>query len=104
MPSFEATRRKFCSSGKFKSMMPFTSGPTTNFSIYISGAFKKVFLPPAANTEMALACPIAIIRVPSIGSTAIDTNSPIPEPTFSLIYNIGAWSISPSPMTISASI
>ena len=85
-------------------MMPFASGPTTNFSIYMSGAFKKVFLPPAANTEMALACPIAVIRVPSIGSTAIDTNSPIPEPTFSPIYNIGAWSISPSPMTISASI
>jgi len=65
--------------------MPFTSGPTTNFSIYISGAFKKVRLPPAANTEIAFDCPIAVIRVPSIGSTAIETSSPLPDPTFSPI-------------------
>ena len=57
---------------------------------YLYPFFKKVFFPPAANTEIALVCPIAVIRVPSIGSTAIDTNSPMPDPTFSPIYSIGA--------------
>ena len=104
LPIREATRRKFCSSGKFRSIMPLASGPTINFSIYMSGARRKVFLPPAASTEIALSWPSAVKRVPSIGSTAIETNSPIPEPTFSPIYNIGASSISPSPITISPSI
>ena len=44
--------------------------------------------------------PFDVIVVPSKGSKAISTASPFPEPTFSPIYNIGASSLSPSPMTI----
>ena len=87
LPFLEATRRMFCSSGRFRSIIPFASLSTTNFSIYISGARKKVFLPPAASTAIAPACPIAVIRVPSIGSTAIATSSSCgsERPTFSPI-------------------
>ena len=51
-----------------------------NVSIYISGAFRNEPLSPAASTATALFCPIAVMRVPSIGSTAISTPSP-PQPT-----------------------
>ena len=39
--------------------------------------------------------------VPSRGSTAISILGPIPFPSFSPIYNIGASSSSPSPITLS---
>ena len=44
--------------------------------------------------------PFEVIVVPSNGSKAISTASPLPVPTFSPIYNIGASSLSPSPITI----
>ena len=39
--------------------------------------------------------------MPSTGSTAISINGPFPVPSFSPIYNIGASSSSPSPITTS---
>ena len=68
-----ATLWIFSIKGLFKSIAPFASGPTINFSIYISGAFKKLPLFATAKTVIALACPWAVILVPSTGSTAIST-------------------------------
>ncbi|EDN56842.1 hypothetical protein VEx25_0188 [Vibrio antiquarius] len=95
-----ATFSRFSFNGFSKSITPFAPGPTTSFSMYISGALRKLPFSPAASTASAFDCPIAVMRVPSIGSTAISTSSP-PIPTCSPMYSIGASSISPSPMTIS---
>ncbi len=100
LPSAFATWFRLSLSGKLRSMQPFAPGPTTNFSMYISGAFRKLPFSPTASTAKALDCPMAVMRVPSIGSTAISTASP-PRPTCSPMYSIGASSISPSPITIS---
>src|SRR6266478_889896 len=73
--------------------------PTAILSIYTSGALRK---PPAsaiAMTARALAPPLAVIVVPSSGSSAISIGGPFPVPTFSPIKSIGASSRSPSPMT-----
>ncbi len=43
--------------------------------------------------------PIAVRRVPSIGSTATSHSGPEPSPTRSPLNSIGASSFSPSPMT-----
>ena len=43
--------------------------------------------------------PIAVSRVPSIGSTATSASAPVPSPTSSPLNSIGASSFSPSPMT-----
>ena len=48
---------------------------------------------------MALLWPLAHSVVPSIGSTATSASGPVPSPTRSPLYSIGAWSFSPSPMT-----
>src|SRR5579883_2177346 len=50
-------------------------------------------------TDSALAPPLAVIVVPSRGSRAISIGGPLPVPTFSPMYSIGASSRSPSPMT-----
>ena len=50
-------------------------------------------------TEMALGMPLAVSRVPSMGSTATSHSGPLPSPTCSPLYSIGAWSFSPSPIT-----
>ena len=68
-----ATLWIFSISGFSKSITPFASGPTISFSIYISGAFKKLPLFATASTVIALACPCAVILVPSTWSTAIST-------------------------------
>src|SRR5258708_1686447 len=47
----------------------------------------------------ALAPPLAVIVVPSSGSSAMSIGGPFPVPTFSPIKSIGASSRSPSPMT-----
>ena len=52
-----------------------------------------------AITEKAFPCPLAVNFVPSSGSTAISNLGPFKVPNFSPIYNIGASSISPSPIT-----
>src|SRR5215469_2328707 len=52
-----------------------------------------------AITEIALGIPLAVSRVPSIGSTATSHIGPLPSPTCSPLYSIGALSFSPSPMT-----
>ncbi|GDW25916.1 hypothetical protein ExPUPEC119_02357 [Escherichia coli] len=83
LPSAAATLRRLSASGRFRSMVPLAPGPTISFSIYISGALRKQPLSPTASTASALAWPIAVMRVPSIGSTAISTASPRPVPTFS---------------------
>ena len=50
-------------------------------------------------TETALGMLLAARVVPSIGSTATSQSGPVPSPTCSPLYSIGAWSFSPSPMT-----
>src|SRR6266850_1416167 len=73
--------------------------PTAILSMYTSGALRK---PPAsamAMTANALAPPLAVIVVPSSGSSAMSIGGPFPVPTFSPIKSIGASSRSPSPMT-----
>ena len=59
-----------------------------------------------AITVSEFAPPVAQSVVPSNGSRAISTFAPVPAalPTFSPIYNIGALSRSPSPITIVPSI
>src|SRR5579875_141203 len=52
-----------------------------------------------ASTETAFGMPLAHSRVPSIGSTATSQAGPVPSPTSSPLYSIGALSFSPSPMT-----
>src|SRR5690349_8855448 len=48
---------------------------------------------------MALLMPLAVSVVPSIGSTATSHSGPVPSPTSSPLYSMGALSFSPSPMT-----
>ena len=43
--------------------------------------------------------PLLISVVPSTGSTATSTAGPVPSPTSSPLYSIGALSFSPSPIT-----
>ena len=69
----------------------------------MSGALKKQLLFDIAITETALGLLSAASFVPSSGSTAISTLISPPNPSFSPIYNIGASSISPSPITTSPS-
>ena len=57
-----------------------------------------------AKTEKAFGSPFAVNLVPSKGSTAISNLGPLSVPSFSPIYNIGASSISPSPITTFPSI
>ena len=52
-----------------------------------------------AITDTALGMPLAVRVVPSIGSTATSPSGPLPLPTRSPLYSIGASSFSPSPMT-----
>src|SRR3954470_23789491 len=52
-----------------------------------------------AMTATAFGMPFAISVVPSIGSTATSHSAPVPSPTSSPLYSIGASSFSPSPMT-----
>ena len=54
----------------------------------------------AANTAMDPRWLLAQRLVPSQGSTAKSTPGPFPLPTSSPMYNIGASSRSPSPITI----
>ena len=69
----------------------------------MSGAFNKLPLDPIAITDITFGRPFAIKVVPSNGSTAMSTSilSLALFPTFSPIYNIGASSSSPSPITTS---
>ena len=48
---------------------------------------------------MAFGMPLAVSRVPSMGSTATSHSGPLPSPTCSPLYSIGARSFSPSPIT-----
>ena len=99
LPNARATLRKLSARGKDRSIAPAASRLTTSFFIYISGACNRLSRGAKAMTASALLCPIATIRVPSMGSTAISTSGPSPLPTSSPIHSIGAWSISPSPIT-----
>ncbi len=81
------------------SIAPLAVGPTAIFSIYMSGACRKPPLGARAMVAIEPFRPLAQILVPSSGSTAISTAVPLPLPSSSPIYNIGASSISPSPMT-----
>ena len=67
--------------------------------MYVSGADNKPPFSEIAKTEKALDSPLAVNFVPSRGSTAISNSGPFKVPSFSPIYNIGASSISPSPIT-----
>src|SRR5207237_8787058 len=73
------------STGRSRSTLPFAGGPTTSFSMYVSGACSR---PPGSDTAMtaiALGRPLATGLVPSSGSTAMSTSGPSPRPTFSPI-------------------
>src|SRR5579884_1653106 len=52
----------------------------------------------SATTDMAPGWPLAVSRVPSMGSTATSTSGSMPLPTSSPKKSIGASSFSPSPM------
>jgi hypothetical protein len=52
-----------------------------------------------ARHAIAFGPPVAVIVVPSSGSSAMSTLGPLPEPTRSPMYRIGASSRSPSPIT-----
>ena len=57
-----------------------------------------------AMTASALDPPLAVMVVPSSGSSAISIFGPLPLPTFSPMNSIGASSRSPSPITTVPSI
>src|SRR6266436_4883158 len=101
---------KLSATGASRSTAPLHDGPTTSFSMYKSGACSKPPRSLAASTAMAFAAPVAQRFVPSSGSTAMSTcgnnafGACVPSPTFSPMYNIGASSRSPSPITIVPSI
>ena len=87
-------------------MQSTAKGPAAILSIYISGACNKQPAGAQAATAIAFGNPFATREVPSTGSTAISTfaTPSCPFPTTSPIYNIGASSISPSPITTVPSI
>jgi len=58
----------------------------------------------SATVEIELCRPKASGRVPSIGSTAMSTSGGTPRPSRSPLYNMGASSFSPSPMTMTPSM
>src|SRR5216684_3538384 len=101
---------KLSATGASRSTAPLHDGPTTSFSMYKSGACSKPPRSLAASTAIAFAAPVAQRFVPSSGSTAMSTcgnkafGACVPSPTFSPMYNIGASSRSPSPITIVPSI
>src|ERR1700722_2443791 len=70
----------------------------------MSGACNSAPLSAIASVAMAPGMFFAHSVVPSSGSTAISTFGPAPVPTFSPMNNIGASSISPSPITTVPSI
>ena len=82
-------------------MTPLASGPTASLFIYTNGPGSNI-VPRGAIATVAseFERPNARGRVPSIGSTATSTSGAKPLPTFSPLYNIGALSFSPSPMTM----
>ena len=66
--------------------------PTAILSMYTSGALRKCLASAIAITASALAPPLAVIVVPSSGSSAMSIGGPLPVPTFSPIKSIGASS------------
>ncbi len=101
---------KLSATGASRSTAPLHDGPTTIFSMYKSGACSNPPRSLAASTAIEFAAPVAHKFVPSSGSTAISTagkfnfGACVASPTFSPIYNIGASSRSPSPITMVPSI
>src|SRR3954466_4702002 len=83
-------------------MAPFADGPTAILSMYVSGALSRLPLSDMAITLSAFGPPVAVMVVPSSGSSAMSTSGSAasPFPTFSPMYSIGASSRSPSPMTM----
>ena len=74
----------FFSTPKSKSIIFFGRfDPIAIFSMYISGAFSKLPFSETANTDKALGKFFAVKFVPSKGSTAISSSSPLLVPTFS---------------------
>src|SRR5438477_1066831 len=96
---------KFSAGAASRSTTPSGSPPPTAIlSIYTSGALRKPPSSAIAGTASALAPPLAVIVVPSSGSSAMSILGPCPVPTVSPIYSIGASSRSPSPITTVPSI
>ena len=101
---------RLSATGASSSTAPLHDGPTTIFSMYTSGACNSPPFSLAARTAIAPGAPIAHRLVPSSGSTAISTSGNnafgacMAKPTFSPMYNIGASSRSPSPITMVPSI
>src|SRR5438270_5465192 len=93
---------RFCAGVFSMSMEPRADGPTAILSMYVSGAFRRFPLSAIAITLSAFGPPVAVMVVPSSGSSAMSTSGSAasPFPTFSPMYSIGASSRSPSPMTM----
>ena len=72
----------------------------TNFAANnLPGALSVIAIAEKENLFKAPGRLLAAKLVPSNGSTAISNSGPVLVPTFSPIYNIGASSNSPSPIT-----
>ena len=94
--------RRFCEGPWVRSMAPFAEGPTAILSMYVSGALRRFPFSAMAMTLSAFGPPVAVMVVPSSGSSAMSTSgsSAPPRPTFSPMKSMGASSRSPSPMTM----
>ena len=90
---------RFSATGRSRSTFPLAGGPTTSFSMYVSGACSKPPGSEMAITATAFGRPLATGFVPSSGSTAMCTSGPSPRPTRSPMNSMGASSRSPSPIT-----
>src|SRR4051812_19218164 len=79
-------------------MMPWPSGPTAIFSMYVSGQLKKTPDSATAMIDSAPGPPVAVMLAPSSASSATLTCAP-PLPTFSPRYRASVSSCVPSPIT-----
>jgi len=78
-----AALRTVISIGSFSDSLPARAGPTASFSMYMSGACRRLPRLATAMTDMALFSPLATSSVPSSGSTATSTSGPFKLPTCS---------------------
>ena len=81
-------------------LIAFWPSDLRRFSAYKCLAQKSEPRGPLAATHMAFARPNATLSVHSRGSTAKSISGFPPFPTFSPVYNSGASSLLPSPITI----
>ena len=86
---------------KSRSTKPFSTFAVAILFMYVSGALNKLSFSAIVITDNAPGKLFAAKLVPSNGSTAISNSGPSLLPSISPVYNIGASSRLPSPITIS---